>query len=309
MNLKKKSFRILFMFLAVPVSFALCGSGVQSALAAENPDPENLHLASVYAAVMDVEQGKPLYLKNAQRQVPIASITKLMTAMVVLDSKAPLNEYLTVHKGPFHYHKNAYSRIRVGSQLKRGDLMRLALMSSENLAATVLALEHPGGPKAFVEAMNRKAKSLGMTRTRFVDPSGLSPDNVSSAADLVKMVVASMNYPQIKEYSTTGSYTAFFKKPRYNLGFGNTNPLVHRSRWDVLVTKTGYLKEAGRCLVMLANIEGKTLAMVFLDSFGKRTPLGDAGRVKRWLTTGQGGRIAGAALNYERKKTRMLGSS
>ena len=272
----------------------------------DKPDITKIQLGSVHAAVFDMDNDVTLYSKHSDTLVPIASITKLMAAMVVLDSKRPLNEYVTIHKANKKSIKNAYSRIRINSKLKRGDLIKLALMSSENLSATVLALDYPGGVDAFVTAMNNKAKSLDMLNTRFVDSSGLSPENVSTAADLVKMVSAAAKYEKIREYSTTARYTANFKNPRYKLTYGNTNPLVHRRSWDVLLTKTGYLTEAGRCLVMLTEIENRQIAIVLLDSFGKRTPLGDAGRVKRWLTTGNSGAIAGAALKYEREKTSKL---
>jgi len=266
--------------------------------------PAGLRLASVHAAVAWLEGiDQPLVAKHADRPVPVASVTKLMTALVVLESGAPLDEWLEVVPRRQDPAKNAYSRIRIGSSLQRGELLRLALMSSENLAAHVLAHHHPGGRDAFVAAMNARADALGMSRSRFVDPSGLSPDNRASAADLLRLVAAAHGHPEIREYSTTPSHTARFRGPRYRLGYGNTNPLVHRSRWQVSLSKTGYLTEAGRCLVMTATVEGRTLAMVFLDAFGTRTPLGDAGRVRRWLETGDGGRVAGAALEYERRRT------
>ena len=201
--------------------------------------------------------------------------------------------------------KNAYSRMRVGSTLKRKDLLRLALMSSENLAAYTLAHSYPGGVEAFVVAMNKKAQSLGMQDSRFVDASGLSSRNLSTAADLVKLVEAVAKHDLIREYSTTPSYTAHFRKPRYSLGYGNTNRLVHRTSWDIELSKTGYITEAGRCLIMVSKVDGKDVAIVLLDAFGKLTPLGDAGRVKRWLTTGDGGKVAGAALRYEQSKSKQ----
>lgn len=274
---------------------------------AREPDtvtPSGLQLASVHAAVAWLDGiDEPLVAKHAERPVPIASITKLMTALVVLESGAPLDEWLEVVPRRRDPANNAYSRIRIGSRLPRGELLRLALMSSENLAAHVLAHHHPGGRQAFIAAMNAQAEALGMTQSHFVDPSGLSPDNRASAGDLLRLVAAAHGHPEIRAYSTTRSHTARFRGPRYRLGYGNTNPLVHRSRWQVSLSKTGYLKESGRCLVMTAEVEGRILAMVFLDAFGTRTPLGDAGRVRRWLETGDGGRVAGAALAYERRRT------
>ncbi|PWG65557.1 D-alanyl-D-alanine endopeptidase [Sediminicurvatus halobius] len=275
----------------------------------ERPDPGSLQLASVHAAVAVLGEDRPLYEKRADVAVPIASLTKLMTAYVVLESGAALDEWLTVVPREQTPAKNAYSRIRIGSRLQRGELLRLALMSSENLAAHVLAAHHPGGRKGFVAAMNEAAQRLGMTRSRFVDPSGLSPDNRASARDLLRLVNAAHAYPEIREYSTTPARTARFRGPRYTLGYGNTNPLVHRAGWRVTLSKTGYLNESGRCLVMVANPGGRPLAMVFLNSFGSRTPIGDAGRVRRWLETGEGGSVAGAALEYERRRAAALKST
>lgn len=266
------------------------------------PDPAAVQLASVHAAVADLASGEMLYLKNAREVVPIASITKLMTAMVVLDSGRPLDEWLTVVARTHDAANNAYTHMRVGSELRRADLLRIALMASENHAAYVLARNHPGGFDAFVAAMNARADSLGMDATRFVDPSGLAPGNRSTAADLMKMLRAAAGYERIVAYTTSTVYTARFRKPRYRLRYGNTNVLVYRRHWDVRVTKTGYLDEAGRCLVMLAEIDGRPVGMVLLDSFGTRSPIGDAGRIKRWLRSGDGGPVARAARRYERRK-------
>ncbi|MDX1692474.1 MAG: D-alanyl-D-alanine endopeptidase [Ketobacteraceae bacterium] len=267
-------------------------------------DRSRIQLGAVKAAVVELETGNILFSKHSDWVTPIASITKLMTAMVVLDSDQSLDEWVEIPEPDRETRKNAYSRIRIGSELKRGDLLRLALMSSENLAAYTLAHSYTGGKEAFVRAMNEKAASLGMDSTTFADSSGLSTKNTSTAADLVKMVLAAAQYEKIREYSTTPRFTARFRKPRYSLGYGNTNRLVHRKSWDIGLSKTGYLTEAGRCLVLLSEFEGSEVAMVLLDAFGKLTPLGDAGRVKRWITTGDSGRIAGAAHRYEQEKSR-----
>jgi len=264
-------------------------------------DPDGIQLASVHAVVGDLENGEVLYAKRDDIAVPIASVTKLMTAMVVLDGKQPLDEWISIVSWSESHGKNRYSRLRVGSHTTRAQLLRLALMSSENLAGHVLARHYPGGLDAFIAAMNAKAKALGMSRTHFEDPSGLSVSNRSSAADLWKMANAAYGYDTIREYSTTFQYTASFRQPRYTLSYGNTNPLTASRRWDVALSKTGYLTEAGRCLVMVADIAGKPVGMVLLNSFGTRTPLGDASRVRRWLQTGSSGSIAGAALEYERR--------
>jgi len=261
-----------------------------------------VQLASVNAAVAYAGDNELLYGKNADRVVPIASITKLMTALVVLDSGAPLNEWLPFRKRHTPPSANAYTRIRVDSELRRSEVLRIALMSSENFAAYTLARQHPGGFDAFIQAMNEKALELGMTQTRFVDPTGLSLQNRSTAADLVKLVNAASRHPQIGDYSTTRYYTARFRQPRYSLSYGNTNLLVHRDSWGVGLSKTGYLSEAGRCLVMVSNMHGKQVVTVLLDSLGTRSPIGDAGRIRNWLHTGATGQVAAAARAYEQKK-------
>ena len=268
-----------------------------------------LQLASVNAAVAYADDEGLVYGKNADRRVPIASITKLMTALVVMESGEPLTEWLDFRERHIPAPANAYTRIRVSSELRRSDVLRIALMSSENFAAHTLARHHPGGYDAFIEAMNAKAVELGMLKTTFVDPTGLSVDNRSTAADLVRLVRAASQYPQIREYSTTRYFTAQFRQPRYRLAFGNTNVLVHRDSWGVGISKTGYLSEAGRCLVMLFELDGKPLVTVLLDSLGTRSPMGDAGRIKRWLTTGAGGSVAAAARAYERKKNAAYAAS
>ncbi len=270
------------------------------------PNAANLQLASVHAAVAPLQSSAPLYEKFADNPAPIASVTKLMTAMVVLDSGAPMDEWLQIVQRSDDPPKNAFSRMRIGSEARRSDLLRITLMSSENLASYVLAQNHPGGLDAFIAAMNAKAHALGMTQTRFVDPSGLWPENIASASDLVKMVEAAYAYPEIREMSTGSQHRVHFRGPRYSLDYGNTNALVHSSRWDVHLSKTGYLNEAGRCLVMVADVGGDPLVMVLLDSLGTRTPLGDAGRIRRWLETGNGGAVAGAALDYERSRIAAL---
>lgn len=272
--------------------------------AKETPSPSDIQLGAVKAAVVELNNGNTLYSKHSDWQTPIASLTKLMTALVVVESGQNMDEWVVIPKPDRETRKNAYSRMRVGSTLKRKDLLRLALMSSENLAAYTLAHSYPGGVDAFVSAMNQKAQSLGMQDSRFVDASGLSSRNLSTAADLVKLVEAVAKHDLIREYSTTPRYTAYFRKPRYSLGYGNTNRLVHRTSWDIELSKTGYITEAGRCLIMVSKVDGKDVAIVLLDAFGKLTPLGDAGRVKRWLTTGDGGKVAGAALRYEQTKSR-----
>ncbi len=284
----------LHVFRAIAVMLCLLPSTVSSA-------PKTIELASVHAAVGDLRTGKMHYAKRDDIAVPIASITKLMTAMVVLDGGQPLDEWISIVERKDTYGKNSFSRLRTGSEATRGQLLRLALMSSENLASHVLAHHYEDGVDGFVSAMNAKATALGMTRTRFDDPSGLSPGNRSTASDLFTMIRAAHRYETIRLYSTTRRYTARFRSPRYEVSYGNTNPLTANRGWDIAVSKTGYLNEAGRCLVMVSEIDGAPVAMVFLNSFGKRTPLGDAGRVRRWLQTGSSGNVARAARDYEQR--------
>ncbi|MDC0662228.1 D-alanyl-D-alanine endopeptidase [Marinobacter sp. SS21] len=267
------------------------------------------NLASVNAAVAYVDDGELIVAKNAQRVVPIASVTKLMTALVVLESEQPLGEWLEFYPRHLPAAANAYTRIRVGSEMRRRDMLRIALMSSENFAAYTLARHYPGGYDAFVAAMNAKARALGMNDSQFVDPTGLSSDNRSTAADLVKLALAAAQHPEIGEYSTSRYFTGRFRQPRYSLSYGNTNVLVHRDSWGVALSKTGYLDEAGRCLVMVAEVGGRQLVHVLLDSFGSRSPVGDAGRIKRWLQTGAPGRVAGAAKAYELRRNAQYASA
>jgi D-alanyl-D-alanine endopeptidase (penicillin-binding protein 7) len=284
------------LLAAVSVSHAQ----TPKASGADSPAPE---LASVHAVVADFDSGETLFAKQADTVVPIASLTKLMMAMVTLDAEQPLDEWLKIVPRDKPIEKNAYSRLRIGSEAKRRDLLLIALMSSENLACHVLAANYPGGTPAFVAAMNAKARELGMTETHFVDSSGLSPSNRSTARDLVKMANAAARYSLIRELSTTAEYTINFRSPAYTLGYGNTNVLAHGDKWDIQLTKTGFINEAGRCLIMIATVGERAVTMVLLDSFGTRSPVGDANRVKRWLETGSSGTVAGAARDYERQRT------
>jgi serine-type D-Ala-D-Ala endopeptidase (penicillin-binding protein 7) len=287
---------------------ACCLLVVVSASHAETPEAPRAAspapaLASVHAIVADFDTGATLFAKQADAVVPIASLTKLMMAMVVLDAEQPLDEWLKIVPRDKPVAKNAYSRLRIGSEARRRDLLLIALMSSENLACHVLAASYPGGTPAFVAAMNAKARSLGMSATQFVDSSGLSPSNRSTAGDLVKMASAAAHYRLIREFSTTAEYTVSLRSPAYTLGYGNTNVLARGDAWDIRLSKTGFLDEAGRCLIMIATVGGRAVTMVLLDSFGTRSPVGDASRVKRWLETGSSGTVAGAARDYERQRT------
>ncbi|MBP6482199.1 MAG: D-alanyl-D-alanine endopeptidase, partial [Pseudomonadales bacterium] len=248
-------------------------------------DPHRLQLQSTNAVVFDARTGQILYAKNAEATAPIASITKLMTAMVVLDGKLPMDEMLTISKEDVDRLKGTYSRLQIGTRQSRKEMLRLALMSSENRAASALGRHYPGGRAAFIAQMNRKAAALRMSHTHFDDTTGLSSRNLSSAGDLVKMTQAASQYALIREFTTTPERTVSFPQPRYSLGFVNTNRLVRAGSWDIELSKTGYTNEAGRCLVMKTRVGDRPLVMVLLNSQGKLTPVGDATRIKQWLET------------------------
>jgi D-alanyl-D-alanine endopeptidase (penicillin-binding protein 7) len=238
-------------------------------------------LKSNVVLVMDQSNSDVLLEKNAQLAMPIASITKLMTSLVVVESKQDMHQVLTVTEEDIDREKNTYSRLRVGSQLTRANMLHIALMSSENRAASALGRHYPGGMPAFVAAMNAKAAVLGMTNTRFVEPTGLSSNNVASAHDLAKLVVAAAEHPIIRQYSTDSQYAV--DPGGATLRYKNSNVLVANPDWEISLQKTGYISEAGRCLVMHAIIEGRPIVMVFLDSKGKLSRLADAGRIRKWL--------------------------
>lgn len=244
-------------------------------------------LAVASSAALVVEQGgaEPIYQKNADVVVPIASITKLMSAMVVLDSIPDLKAPITVTDDDVDYLRGSRSRLHVGSVLAREDAMLLSLMSSENRATHALARHYPGGMPAFIAAMNRKAADLGMHGTRFEDPTGLSSNNVSTAKDLARMVAAAHRYPLIREFSTTAD--AKVEVSGRTMDYRNTNPLVKAPAWDIGLSKTGFIHEAGKCLVMQARVAEKPVVIVLLDSQGKLTRVGDANRVKRWMEATQ----------------------
>ena len=239
-------------------------------------------LRSSFALIYDEETQRPLYTKNPDAITPIASITKLMTAMVVLDSKPDLDEVIRVSEEDLDTLKGTHSRLSVGTTFTRREMLNLALMSSENRAASALARYYPGGKPAAVAAMNAKARELGMTNTTFRDPTGLNSQNVSTARDLVKMVAAARNYKLIHQFTTTASRVMEARRGR-ELLFNNTNPLVKSNSWEIGLSKTGFINEAGRCLVMQAQIRQRPVIIVLLDSVGKSTRIGDANRVKKWI--------------------------
>jgi D-alanyl-D-alanine endopeptidase (penicillin-binding protein 7) len=238
-------------------------------------------LKSSSVLVIDPTDSSVLYSRNSDVAAPIASITKLMTALVVLDARQSMDEPLEITQAETDLPKANVSRLTVGTVLTRSDLMHLALMSSENRAAHALAANYPGGVRACVAAMNAKAKALGMHNAHFDDPTGLSSDNVASPEDLSKLVIAASHNAVIREYSTDPSYTV--RVHRHLVEFRNTDNLVKNPTWNIIVQKTGYISEAGKCLVMEAVIEGRNVVIVLLDSLGKYTRVADAKRVKTWM--------------------------
>ncbi len=247
----------------------------------------NPNLMSHAVMVFDQNTGRPLFSKNADQAVPIASITKLMTSIVVLDAKLSLDEPVVIDAADIDVLKNSRSRLPVGTAFRREDLMRLALMASDNRAAAALGRTYPGGTEAFVLAMNEKAKTLGLTNTRFADPTGLSPSNVASPQELAVMVAEASKYAQIREFSTAPELYVTLPNTNRQLGFNNTNALVKSGSWNIGVSKTGFINEAGKCLVMQAMIGNNPVIIVLMDSLGKLTRIGDANRIKKWIESGK----------------------
>ena len=277
---------LVFAMLAAGAQAADKAARMRSAKAAsvvettKDGDPI-VHSSSVL--VLDPATGQTLYSKNADHVAPIASITKVMTAMVVLDANLSMDEAIEITTEDIDTVKGTGSRLPIGSHFRRDDLLRLALMASDNRAASALGRNYPGGRPAFIEAMNAKATSLGLTQTHYVDSSGLSPGNVSSPADLGKLVTAASKYEVIKEYSTTRAVSVQLPDSKRKMTFVNTNGLVRASDWQIGLSKTGYISEAGKCLVMQAIIANQPIVIVLLDSWGRLTRIGDANLIRRWL--------------------------
>lgn len=277
-----------------PIAFIVLGlllgvAGVGHSAPGQNPvrvevdRAGNPMLGSAAVVVASQNTGEVLYAKGAERTMPIASITKLMTAMVVLDARQSLSEVITVTADDIDRLKGTGSRLALGTRLTREEMLHLALMSSENRAASALARHYPGGTRAFIEAMNVKARMIGLWDTRFADSTGLNPRNVSSARDLVRLVSAASAYPLIREFSTA-------EERHVRLGgrlerFGNSNALVRDPEWELGLSKTGYIREAGRCLVMQTWVNDQPVIIVLLNSQGRYTRTADAKRVKYWLET------------------------
>jgi D-alanyl-D-alanine endopeptidase (penicillin-binding protein 7) len=238
-------------------------------------------LRSSAALVLDTTHSSVLYSRRSDIALPIASITKLMTALVVMDAAQPLDEQIEITTEDGRQRSHVVSRLAPGTTLSRGDLLHLALMSSENRAAHALGRNYPGGLAACVDAMNAKASELGMTNAHFVEPTGLSDQNVASPEDLSKLVMAAAKIPQIREYSTDSRYEV--QVGRRTMRYVNTDSLVSRPDWKIDVQKTGYISRAGRCLVMQTMIEDRTVVIVLLNSFGKHTRVADARRILKWM--------------------------
>ncbi len=245
------------------------------------------NLMSHAVMVFDQATGRPLFAKNADTAVPIASITKLMTAMIVLEAKQNLDEPVVIDQADVDTLKNTRSRLPVGSAFRREDLMRLALMASENRAASALGRTYPGGLSAAIEAMNAKAKAIGLQSTTFVDPTGLAPGNMASPQDLALMVAEASKHPQIREFSTAPELYVTLPNSKHAMGFNNTNALVKSQGWNIGLSKTGFINEAGKCLVMQVVIGNNPVIIVLMDSWGKLTRIGDATRIKKWIESGK----------------------
>ncbi|MBE0620143.1 MAG: D-alanyl-D-alanine endopeptidase [Burkholderiales bacterium] len=275
------------MLICAGLSLSLAGAAYPGQAEARRDADKATHsvrklsLRSAAAIVQDAETGEVLFDKNASSVTPIASITKLMTAMVVLDADLDLNEIITITSDDMDSLRGTHSRLKPGASLSRDELLRLALMASENRAAAALGRTYPGGIETFLRAMNYKAQMLGMTDTHFDDATGLSSGNVASAEDLAKMVRAAHRYELIRDYTTTTGHDV--QVAGRHLAYHNTNRLVANDSWNIGLSKTGFTSDAGRCLVLQAELAGRQVIIVLLDSWGKLTRIGDANRIKVWL--------------------------
>ncbi len=250
------------------------------------------NLLSHTVMVFNQATGRPLFSKNADTAVPIASITKLMTAMIVLEARQNLDEPVVIDQADVDTIKNSRSRLPVGTAFRREDLLRLALMASDNRAAAALGRTYPGGTAAAIEAMNAKAAAIGLQSAHFVDATGLAPGNIASAQDLALLVAEASKHLQIREFSTAPELFVTLPHSKSAIGFNNTNSLVKSQGWNIGVSKTGFINEAGKCLVMQAIIGNSPVIIVLMDSWGRLTRVGDANRIKRWI---ESGRVALAA--------------
>lgn len=278
--------KILSLFIILcwaPVAF-----GVEAYVSAqairEHARPTSLKLHSHVALVFDERDKEVIFERHAEEVVPVASLSKLMTAMVILDADLNMNEAITISKQDKDRIRYSHSRLKKGMIFTRKDLLNIALAASENRAAAALARTYPGGSSAFVKAMNTKVQALGLTKTRFVDSAGLGNDNVSTAHELMKIVQTASEYPEIREFTTQTKESITDLKKHREIVFGNTNRLVHRIAWPITLSKTGYTGDAGNCLVMKTSINDRPVIMVLLNSWGKLSKYGDSNRIKNWLT-------------------------
>jgi D-alanyl-D-alanine endopeptidase (penicillin-binding protein 7) len=272
---------LAYLFIIQP-SFANEIAMDVAAISSKAFDKGKLRLRSEGVIIAD-HSGTILFSRNADKPRSIASVTKLMTALVILDTKLPLDETITITKADRDLRQLTGSRLKVGAKLTREELLTLAMLSSENRAALALGRTYPGGSEAFTSAMNEKAKSLGMMHSNFIDAAGLSPNNLSTPNDLFLLMQAAEKHPLLKKIAQTRSVTV---KPYKRLGplrYVNTNRFSRNKSWELLLSKTGFLTEAGRCLVMKARVDNKEVTMILLDSYGKLTPFGDANRAREWL--------------------------
>ncbi len=270
------------IIMLVWLGFVTLAIATNAACAGSQPN-----LFSQKALVIDARTNEVLVSRKSAEPTPIASITKLMTAMVVLDGKQALDETIEIAMDDFDYVKGSSSRLRMGYSMTRREMLMIALMSSENRAAHALGRNYPGGAVAFVNAMNVKAFALGMKQTRFADPTGLSPSNVSTAEDLVKLLQAAEGYPLVREFSIEPEHDVTVQSTGQAFRFGNSNSLVRNPQWHVFLQKTGYIAEAGNCVVMGLTIAGKRVWVVLLDAAGRYSRFGDAHRIKTWMETGK----------------------
>ena len=294
--------KIKLIFKAGLLTLSLLSASFYTVATPLKNTPPQQELVAGSALLVDLESNQILYSSNPNIVAPIASVTKLMTAMVAIDGKQSLDEKLPIVIKDTEEMQGVFSRVRIGSHLSRKDTLLITLMSSENRAAASLAHHYRGGHVAFIKAMNAKAQALGMHNTRFVEPTGLSEGNVSSAHDLVLLIKAAQQYPLIRQFSTTQEKTIAFSKPNYTLGFRNTNALVRKDSWNIQVSKTGFTNSAGHCLVMSTVMNKRPVAFVVLDAFGKYTHMADANRLKKWLETGTITAVPAAALSYKKAK-------
>lgn len=292
---------ILSLLFALTGTFATQSVNAGETIAAPR-DTSRLHVASGSAMVLDLQTDQVIYSSKPDVVRPIASVTKLMTGLIVLEARQSMDEYISVSISDTPEMKGVFSRVKLNSELSRKDMLLIALMSSENRAAASLAHHYPGGYVAFIAAMNAKAKALGMTSTHYVEPTGLSVHNVSTARDLTKLLQAARKYPMLSELSTTKAKTVAFRKPNYTLGFRNTNHLIQKPSWDIALTKTGFTNDAGHCLVLVTSMGNRPVALVILDAFGKYTHFADASRIRKWVETGASGSVPNVALRYKADK-------